>query len=107
MSGKQQEQMHTQTSSTRIDWRRLGIRLLVTLVLPVLIAVLMDRLLATSPFLTMAVAIICIPVATFVVMRTALLEFDRIIEKVAPPEQETADAVATNDDGNGAPDATN
>ncbi|GIK71810.1 MAG: hypothetical protein BroJett021_07980 [Chloroflexota bacterium] len=55
----------------------------------------------------MVTAVICIPVATFVVIRTALLELDRIIEQVAPPEQKTDDAVATNTDGNGAPDATN
>lgn len=96
MLGLQQEQMQTQTSPTRIDWRRLGIRLLVTLVLPVLVALWMDRLLATSPMLTMVIAIICIPVSTFVVMRTALLEFDRIIEEVAPPEL-VADDSATND----------
>lgn len=106
-SGLQQEQMQTQTSTTHIDWRRLGIRLLVTLVLPVLFALLLDRWLTTSPFLTMVTAVICIPVATFVVIRTALLELDRIIEQVAPLEQKTGDTVKTNDDGNGAPDATN
>jgi F0F1-type ATP synthase assembly protein I len=99
--------MQTQTSPTQIDWRRLGIRLLATLVLPVLFALLLDRLLATSPFLTMVAAVICIPVATFVVIRTALLELGRIIDQVAPSEQKTDDAVAANDDGNGAPDATN
>jgi hypothetical protein len=55
----------------------------------------------------MVAAVICIPVATFVVIRTALLELGRIIDQVAPSEQKTDDAVAANDDGNGAPDATN
>ncbi len=93
-----------------------------TLVAPVFVALLLDLLLATLPLITMVVAVICIPLATFVVMRAALSELDRVIKEVAPPVQadddtasfaaatddETTDsAVTANEKGNGAPDATN
>ncbi|MFO7632644.1 MAG: hypothetical protein R6W76_08905, partial [Caldilinea sp.] len=103
----QQEQMITQTQPTAIDWRRLGLRLLFTLILPVTIAFLFDQWLGTSPFLAMAIGLICIPVATFAVIRMALTELDRVIAEVAPLEQQFDEdvevSIAAN--GNGAPTA--
>lgn len=86
-----------------IDLRRLSIGLLLTLILPVGVALLLDVGLATLPLLTMGIALICIPLATIVVLRIALGEMDRVIAAVAPPDSEVEKA--QNPDGNGAPDA--
>lgn len=83
----QQRQIGTQMSS-HIDGRRLGISLFLTLVLPVGCALFLDFWLNTWPLLVMAVGLICIPLATIVVMRAALTELDRVIEEVAPLEHE-------------------
>jgi len=58
------------------------------LIAPTLAAVALDQIIATSPWLTIVVSLICIPATTVVVMRTALLEFEKIIEVVAPVEKE-------------------
>ena len=70
----------------RIDlWR--GVRaFLFTLALPMSLAVAADLLAGSLPWLTVAAVLICIPLATIVVNRTVLLEFDRIVSLVAPEE---------------------
>ena len=70
----------------RIDlWR--GVKaLLLTLVIPMSIAVISDMTMGTLPWLTIAAVIICIPLATIVVNRTVLAEFDRVVAIVAPEE---------------------
>lgn len=87
----QQEQIGAQAQPVAINWMRLGLLLLLTLVAPVGFALLFDVLLGTSPTLVMVVGLLAIPVATLVVIRTALIEFDRVIAAVAPPEQTTDD----------------
>ena len=70
----------------RIDLGR-GLRaLLFTLVLPVSLAVTADLLAGSLPWLTIAAALICIPLAAIVVNRTVLAEFDRVVSLVAPKE---------------------
>jgi hypothetical protein len=68
----------------RIDvWR--GVKaLLLTLVIPMSMAVMVDVTTGTLPWLTIAAVIICIPLATIVVNRTVLAEFSRIVAIVAP-----------------------
>ena len=70
----------------RIDlWR--GVRaFLFTLALPMSFAVAADLLAGSLPWLTIAAVLICIPLATIVVNRTILVEFDRIVSLVAPVE---------------------
>ena len=70
----------------RIDlWR--GVRaFLFTLALPMSFAVAADLLAGSLPWLTIAAVLICIPLATIVVNRTVLAEFDRIVSLVAPEE---------------------
>jgi hypothetical protein len=70
----------------RIDvWR--GVKaLLLTLVIPMSMAVMVDVTTGTLPWLTIAAVIICIPLATIVVNRTVLAEFSRIVAIVAPAE---------------------
>ena len=80
-------------ATIRIDlWR--GVKaLLLTLVIPMSIVVISDLAMGTLPWLTIAGVIICIPLATIVVNRTVLAEFDRVVAIVAP-EEEPADAAA-------------
>ena len=80
----------------RIDLGQ-GVRaLLFTLVLPVSLAVTADLLAGSLPWLTIAAVLICIPLATVVVNRTVLAEFNRVVSLVAPEEsddsQESSDA---------------
>lgn len=72
----------------RIDLGR-GLRaLLFTLVLPMSLVITTDLLLGSLPWLTIAGVLICIPLATVVVNRTILGEFDRVVALVAPPLEE-------------------
>lgn len=87
-----------------VDWQQLSIRLLLTLIVPVSFALLLDWLLATLPVITMIVGLVCIPLATVVVVRTALRELDRVIAEVAPPDQ-MVDEIQ-NADRDGLPDAS-
>lgn len=87
-----------------VDWRQLSIRLLLTLIAPVGFALVLDWWLATMPLITMMVGLICIPLATIVVVRTALSELDRVIAEVAPPDQ-MVDEIQ-NADRDGLPDAS-
>lgn len=79
----------------RIDlWR--GVKaLLLTLVIPMSIAAISDMAMGTMPWLTIAGVIICIPLATIVVNRTVLAEFDRVVTMVAPEEDPAETAAAT------------
>jgi hypothetical protein len=71
----------------RIDlWRGVN-ALLLTLVIPMLIAVMADVTMGTLPWLTIAGVIICIPLANVMVTRILLAEFDRVVAIVAPVEE--------------------
>jgi len=106
------DEQHAQTAppsppQVRIDWRRLVKRLMLTLVVPVLSAIIFDLLIGTLPILTLVTSLICIPVATIFVSRAILSEMDRVLTVLAPevPELE-ADAVEENSNGAGRPDAS-
>lgn len=67
----------------------LGVRaLLFTLVIPVSLAVTADLLAGSLPWLTIAAVLICIPLATVVVNRTVLAEFNRVVSLVAPEKSD-------------------
>ena len=87
-----------------LDWQNLSIRLLLTLIAPVSIALAFDWLLTTFPIVTMIVGLLCIPLATVVVVRTALSELDRVIVEVAPPDPAVDEIPSV--DGDGLPDAS-
>lgn len=67
-------------------------RLLLSLVLPVSVALLLDWALGTLPWLTMAASLLCIPLATLIVGNATLREFERVVALVAPYEAETSAA---------------
>jgi len=73
---------------SNIDWRNPARLLLLSLLVPVTAAVGLDVWLATLPLLTMAASLICIPLATLLVVRSILAEFDRVIEIVAPEQDD-------------------
>lgn len=68
----------------RIHARRLAVALVLSLLLPVGIALLADLTLGSWPWLTMGISLVCIPVATIVVGGMAVQEMNRIVRLVAP-----------------------
>lgn len=72
-------------ATARIDWRKLFLPSLLIMVLPTIAAFIADQWLGSLPLITIAAIIICFPLATFLVVRIALQEMDRVIAEVAPP----------------------
>jgi hypothetical protein len=70
---------------THIEWQKLLLPFLFIMVLPSIAAILLDIWLESLPLITIAAILICFPVATFLVMRRALKEMNRVIGEVAPP----------------------
>ncbi len=77
--------------AVRIDVRR-GVRaLLLTLVIPVSLALAVDLAAGSLPWLTVVASLICLPLAAIVVNRTVLAEFDRVVALLAPPQEVVAE----------------
>ena len=100
------DQQHTHATplsppQVRIDWRRLVKWLLATLIVPVLLAILFDLLIATLPILTLITSLICIPVATIFVSRAILSEMDRVLTVLAPEVPELENDTVENPNGAG------
>ena len=76
-------------STARIHIGRLAMSVLLSLILPMLVVIWVDYNLGLVPWLTIVASLILIPLASVIVIRTTLAEFDRVIELVAPPEPET------------------
>ena len=74
----------TVKATARIDWRKLLVPSLFIMVLPTISAIVLDKWIGTFPYITIVAIIICFPTATFLVMRIALQEMDRVIDEVAP-----------------------
>jgi hypothetical protein len=74
-------------------WRGVKV-LLLTLVIPMSIAGIADVTMGTLPWLTIVAVVICIPLASVVVNRTLLAEFDRVVALVAPEEATEPEAAA-------------
>lgn len=88
------EDIVRQQPSPRIDVWRLGKRMLLALILPTLIAITVDVLAGTWPFVTLLTAAFCFPIAGYLVMRAAVQEMHKVIAEVAPEE--------SSEDGNAA-----
>lgn len=73
------------------------VRLLAALVLPVTCAFLVDRWLGTTPWVTLAALIVCLPLATVLVVKSALRDMDRLIAVVAPESAPVSPAEAASD----------
>jgi hypothetical protein len=70
----------------RINVRRLMALVVYSLMLPLSTLLVLDYVTGWFPWLTIAACVICIPLSTLIVIRTALAEMDRVIELVAPLE---------------------
>ncbi len=68
----------------RINVQRLLRSVVVSLVLPLTLAVLIDMQFGWFPLVTIGATVIFIPLATFIVTRAALSEMDQVIQKLAP-----------------------
>ena len=68
---------------------------LLTLVFPFAIAITVDLAFGFMPFFTIGAIAIFIPLSTVVVIRKSLMEFNRIIDAVAPIEEIDAQEVDT------------
>jgi hypothetical protein len=79
----------------RIDWSNPARQLFLALFMPVLLALGADVMFGSLPLLTMAASIICIPISTVLVVRSILLDFERVIEIVAPEPPATGDDEVT------------
>ncbi|MEZ4861854.1 MAG: hypothetical protein R3C14_11115 [Caldilineaceae bacterium] len=64
---------------------------MLSLIAPVICAVVLDLYFNWLPMLTIGAAVLFIPLSTFVVIRAALSEMDQLIEKIAPHEVDAGD----------------
>lgn len=84
------------TAPPRIDLGKLARLFLFVLVLPMMLAWVADGVFGSTPIVTIAAIVILIPAAAILIIRTSLLEMDRVIQIVAPPEpdvqQDTQDS---------------
>ena len=78
----------------RVNTKRLLTVLLLAGVIPLSLLIGLDVLLGWVPLLTLVGLVIFIPLGSFLVIRTALEEFSRIIEDVAPVEPDETDGDA-------------
>ncbi|MCX6045090.1 MAG: hypothetical protein NT075_08250 [Chloroflexi bacterium] len=86
--------------NTRINIQRLSMSILITLLLPLVLAVLVDYSLGWMPWTTIGASLVFIPLSTIVVTRATLSELDKVIRQVAPVEPES---VATTPESVGMP----
>ena len=88
----------------RVNTKRLLTVLLLAGVIPLSLLIGLDVLLGWVPLLTLVGLVIFIPLGSFLVIRTALEEFSRIIEDVAPvePDETEGDADQSQHDGSDA-----
>jgi hypothetical protein len=68
----------------RIDIWRVSRVMLLTLVIPVTAAMVIGLVTGLLPMATIFAVVVFFPLATFVVNRTVLSEFNRVVEIVAP-----------------------
>jgi len=74
--------------AVRINSLRLLRKVIITLILPVALAMLIDRQLGWFPLVTIGASVIFIPLSTVVVIRATLAEFDRVIQQITPLDPE-------------------
>lgn len=62
--------------------------MVIWLILPMVVCIALDLSLGLLPWLTLSASFIVLPLASVMVTRTALFEFDKVIQEVAPDEVE-------------------
>ena len=81
----------------RVDVRRLLRVLLLAGVFPLTALILTDLAVGLWPILTIFGTAVVLPLGSFLVSRAALDEFNKVIEEVAPLEDEAAESDASAD----------
>lgn len=71
---------------TRVRIGRMAFVMLVTLFMPLIIGVLLDLLIETTPWITVGMAIVSLPIAAFFVVRQGLSEMQRVTDAAAPED---------------------
>lgn len=89
-----QLEQRPEATAERVNIKRLLTVLLVSGVIPLSLLIAVDVLAGWVPLLTLVGLLIFIPLGSFLVIRTALEEFSRIIEDVAPADPDESDAHA-------------
>ena len=77
-------------TNTRVNVGRMTLVLLVTLIMPLIIGIFLDLLIDTSPWITVSMGIISLPISAFFVVRQGKYEMERVIEAVAPEQSPPA-----------------
>ncbi len=81
-------------SSVRIDLRRLTFVYAASILLPLLIGVVAELFIDASFSLVLLAAFVSMPLVVFFVCRSALAEMERVVQIVAPPEENEAEPIA-------------
>lgn len=81
--------------SARIDTQRLIKAMLIWLILPMTACIALDVSLDLLPWLTLSASVIIFPLASVMITRTALFEFNKVIQEVAPDEDELGETEST------------
>ncbi len=68
----------------RVNVGRMTLVLLVTLIMPLIIGVCLDLLIESTPWITVGMSILSLPISAFFVVRQGKYEMERVIEAVAP-----------------------
>ncbi len=71
-------------TTSRIDWRKLMQPFAFALVVPCLLAILIDFLTGWYPFATIAAVVICFPTAGYLLNRVTMQELNRVFAEIAP-----------------------
>lgn len=71
-------------ATSRIDWRKLVQPFAFVLVLPCLLAILIDFLTGWFPIVTIVAILICFPTAGYLLNRVTMQELNRVIDEIAP-----------------------
>lgn len=71
-------------ATSRIDWRKLTQPFAFVLVLPCVLAILIDFLMGWFPLVTIVALIICFPTAGYLLNRVTMQELNRVIDEIAP-----------------------
>ncbi len=81
-------------ATSRINWRKLMQPFAGVLVLPCVLAILIDFLMGWFPIVTIVALIICFPTAGYLLNRVTMQELNRVIDEIAPasfPEVELSE----------------
>lgn len=75
-----------------MDIGRMAKNMVLALVLPVALAIAADIVAGTWPFITLIVSALAFPIAGIIVLRTTMQELNKVIQALAPEEDDEQEA---------------